>query len=136
MTWFAAHILMGVRWKGRKQKRFPVWENIVLFRADSAEAAFAKAEKRGSADAGDDDGTFHWGGEPAAWVFLGVRKLTECVDDPADGVEVACQQMVFDSEHAIAQYTAGEPTVLQSDDPFHEPDIAPQPGEAKTKKRA
>ena len=136
MTWFAAHLLMGVQLKHRTQKRFPAWENVVLFRAGNADEAFAKAEARGQADAGDDDGSFRWGGEPATWVFLGVRKIVECVEDPADGVEITSQQLVFDSLSMRDLYAAGEAATLQSDEPFHEPSTTPQPAEGKTKKRA
>jgi hypothetical protein len=78
MTWYAAHIIMFVKTKGKRQRRFPVWENILFFQADSETDAFTKAEERGRLEEGDDDGTFRWGGKPAAWVFAGVRKLTTC----------------------------------------------------------
>jgi hypothetical protein len=78
MSWFAAHIVMFVKVTGKRQRRFPVWENIVLIEADSEARAFAKAEQRGRLDEGDDGGSFRWGGQPASWVFAGVRKLTLC----------------------------------------------------------
>jgi hypothetical protein len=65
MTWYAAHIVMAVKFKRGEQNRFPVWENIVLISAESEEEAFAKAEERGRCEEGDDGGTFTWGDRPA-----------------------------------------------------------------------
>src|SRR5207248_1660495 len=76
--WYAAHIVMYVEFKEGEQKSYPVWENIVLVEGESEEVAFRKAEMRGRDQAGDDGGTFRWGGRPASWVFGGLRKLTLC----------------------------------------------------------
>jgi hypothetical protein len=100
-TWFAAHIILYIQLKDQPQKTYPVWENVVLIEARSEEEAFAKAEQRGRADAGDEDGTLTWGGEPARWVFGAVRKLTKCEDDdqrPGDGTEVTYLEMQVRSE--------------------------------------
>jgi Domain of unknown function (DUF4288) len=91
-TWFAAHIVMYVEYKEGQQSTFPVWENSVLIEASSEEQAFTKAETRGREAAGDDGGTFRWGGKRASWVFGGVRKLTLCEDPderPGDRSEVS-----------------------------------------------
>jgi hypothetical protein len=37
MAWYAAHIVLYFRLKKRRQKRFVVWENIVLINAKSEE---------------------------------------------------------------------------------------------------
>jgi hypothetical protein len=116
MNWFAAHLIMAVKLKRARQTRFPVWENIVLIAAESEAAAFAKAERIGRAEEGDDGGTFRWGGHPATWVFKGVRKLTECVsadDRPGDGTEVSYIEMELDSQEAVNQLAAGEPVALR-----------------------
>jgi hypothetical protein len=90
--WYAAHLIMYVQFKKHVQRTYPVRENVVLIRADSAEEAFEKAERRGKEDEGDSSGTFTWGGKPATWVFGGVRKLMKCGADekerPNDGTEV------------------------------------------------
>ena len=70
MSWFAAHLIMSVKLKGKRQRRFPVWENIVVIEADSEEQAFRKAEHRGRLEEGDEDGSFTWG--PTR--HLGVRR--------------------------------------------------------------
>ena len=38
--WYAAHIVMYVKRKGRAGAKVPIWENIVLLRAGSEEEAF------------------------------------------------------------------------------------------------
>jgi|SRR6266851_683697 len=104
MSWFAAHIIMSVKLKSKQQRRFPVWENIVLVEADSEERAFQKAERRGRLDEGDDDGTFTWGGQPATWIFAGVRKLTACENfdlPPKDGTEISFLEFELDSKEAV-----------------------------------
>jgi hypothetical protein len=121
MSWFAAHIIMGVKLKEGPQARIPVWENIVLIKAPSEEVALAKAQQRGRAEEGDDDGTFHWGGRPARWVFAGIRKLTLCQDDhrrPDDGTEVSFVEMEVASEDGLAKLVAGEPESVKLRDRF------------------
>ena len=78
MTWYAAHIVMLVRFKQGVQRRFPAWENIVLVQAQDENEALSKAESLGQRGAGDDGGSFKWDGKLATWEFAGVRKVTEC----------------------------------------------------------
>lgn len=121
MHWFAAHLLVWVKLKQKVQQRYPLWENIVLIKAASEEEAFAKAERRGREQAGDDDGTFRWGGEPAEWVFAGVRKLTLCEQDearPGDGTEVTYLEMEVDSKSALSRLLKGEPVRMMLRDNF------------------
>jgi hypothetical protein len=109
--WYAAHLLMYVKRKNKSRGRIPVWENIVLFKAESEEAAIAKALERGKQDEGDDGGTFRWAGEPATWVFAGIRKLTLCEDSekrPLDGTEISYTEMEIDSEESLADLVAGK----------------------------
>lgn len=111
MSWYAAHLILYVKLKDQHQKRFPLWENIVLIKAGSEEEAFAKAEQRGREEEGDDDGSFRWGGKPAEWVFAGVRKLTSCQDPdkrPNDGTEISYTEMEADSREAIEKLVAGQ----------------------------
>jgi Domain of unknown function (DUF4288) len=116
MSWFTAHLVMYVKLKDQSQKRFPAWENMVLLKADSEDEAFEKAERRGREDEGDDDGSFRWGGQPATWVFAGVRKLTSCQDAekrPGDGTEVSFLEMEFGSQEALEQFVAGESVTVR-----------------------
>jgi hypothetical protein len=135
--WYAAHLLMYVKRKNGVAGKVPVWENIVLIKADSEEEAFAKAEERGKKDEGDDDGTFLWAGQPAAWVFAGVRKLTLCEDSqkrPADGTEISYIEMELDSEQALADLLEGKPAVVKVTDFSNEPRT--QNAKAALKQRA
>ena len=121
MSWYAAHLVMAVRLKSGRHKRVPIWENIVLIQADAEDDAFAKAEKRGRADEGDDDGSFTWDGEPAAWQFAGVRKLTACEPfdrRPGHLAEVSYLEFELASESALERYIQGESVELRSMDQF------------------
>jgi hypothetical protein len=111
MSWYAAHVVMMVKFKDQPQDRFPVWENIILLRADSGDEALERAEKRGREDAGDDDGTFRWGGKMAEWIFAGVRKVVACVDEderPGDGTEVSYTDLEFSSREELGRFVGGE----------------------------
>lgn len=117
--WYAAHLLMYVRRKNNPHGKVPVWENIVLIKAESEEAAFAKAEERGKSDEGDDGGTFRWHGEPATWVYAGIRKLTLCDDAerrPGDGTEVTYSEMEVSSEQAVWSLLEGKTTAVHFTD--------------------
>ena len=119
--WIAAHLVMYVKLKERPQEGFPVWENIVLIKADSEKEAFVKAGRRGKEEAGDEDGSFRWDGKPAAWVFAGVRKLTACEDPdrrPGDGTEISYTKMLLDSEQAVQKLVKGDPVALEYRDRF------------------
>src|SRR5947209_2548866 len=112
MNGYCAHIIMVVELKQGAQERHPVWENVILVAANGEEEAFDKAERRGRADEGDDDGSFCWGGEPARWVFAGVRKLTECQDvseRPDDGTEVTFNELELKSLGDVRKLVAGSP---------------------------
>jgi hypothetical protein len=125
--WYAAHILMYVKRKGKPARKIPIWENIVLIKAASDDEAFAKAERLGKEGEGDDDGTFRWEGHPAQWVFAGVRKLTLCDDPqkrPGDGVEITYNEMEVASERAVRDLVNGKPAAVKlsvtfADEPDH-----------------
>lgn len=141
MKWFAAHIVMLVKLKSGVQTRFPVWENIVLISAKSDREAWAKADSHGRRDAGDDDRTFRWDGEPAEWVFAGVRKLTECAtitDRPEDGTEISFNELELDSMEAVKRLAAGDPTPVKCNDRFRPAERAAPtpPTKALRRKRA
>jgi hypothetical protein len=112
MNWYCAHIVMFVELKAAPQKRFPVWENVILFEARNEEDAFEQAERHGRAEAGDDGGTFEWGESPARWVFAGVRKLTEC-DTPspgfASGTELTYTEFEVGSRDDVKRLASGKP---------------------------
>jgi hypothetical protein len=111
MRWYAAHLIMYVKFKQKKQRRYPLWDNIVLIKAASTEEALVKAERRGREGEGDDRGTFRWGGKPAEWVFAGVRLLIRCEDEksrPTDGTEITYLEMQVDSKTALSRLVNGK----------------------------
>jgi hypothetical protein len=110
MNWYAAHVVLYVKFKNTVQDRFPVWENVVLIEAKSEDEAFAKAEAWGATEASD-DGSFTWEGHAAEWVFAGVRKIVECAflnGRPSAGEEVSYTEMEVDSEDAVEKLARGE----------------------------
>jgi hypothetical protein len=111
MKWYAAHLILYVRFKSGRQRHYPVWENIVLIRATTETAAMAKAEQRGHEAEGDCDGSFTWEGRSAEWVFAGVRKLMLCVDAeerPRHGTEVTYLELEVASKEALQKLVDGE----------------------------
>ncbi len=137
MTWYAAHIILYFKLRNRKQRRFRVWENIVLIRAHDSEEAFAKAEERGREEAVDDE-SLTWGGYPARVIFAGVRKLTLCEDRaarPSDGTEITYIEMDLQSEAAIRKLVEAEPVAVEIVDSFPE-DADIRPDENGTPRRS
>ena len=121
MSWYAAHVVLYVEMKQQPQDRFPVWENVVLIEAATEDEAFDKAEVVGRGDEGDDDGSFRWEGEPARWVFAGVRKLTTCENEesrPGDGTELTYIQMEVASREALARLVESESVQVELKDQF------------------
>jgi hypothetical protein len=122
MSWYAAHRLFYVKLKHRRQRRFHVYENIVLISARTQEDAFAKAEKRGWDDAFmQPDDSFRWDGEPAEFVFAGVRKLTACMDEerrPGDGTEVTYIELDVGSKADLEKLIACQPVAVRIEDGF------------------
>lgn len=122
--WYAAHILLYVKRKEGTESKYPVWENVVLIKANSEEEAFEKATQRGKEEEGDEDGTFRWGGKPAQWIFAGVRKLTLCEDPekrPGDGTEVSYVEMEVASEEAVRKLVEGKPVAVRIREVIAEP---------------
>jgi hypothetical protein len=115
MTWYAASIIMYTGFKGGKQDKFPIWENIVLIQAESADQALEKATKRGLEDEGDSNGTYFYEDRPATLVFAGIRKLIETQDSakqPSDRTEVSYSQMQVDDEESLSKLVNGEPVAV------------------------
>ncbi len=119
MKWYAAHLILYVRFKDHPQDHFPVWENIVVIEAASADEANTKAEQRGRDDEGDSDGTFTWDGHPATWVFAGVRKLISCVnatEQPGDGTEISYTEMELPSLEEVHLLSEGRDVTVRLSD--------------------
>jgi hypothetical protein len=78
LEWYAAHIVMLFTFKDGRQNKFPVYEDIVLFKARSGKEARDKAVRYGKRQEGDMKGSLRWGEKPATLTFEGVRKVIEC----------------------------------------------------------
>jgi len=114
--WYAASIIIYTRLKDSIQKKIPVWENVVLFKANSYEEALEKAIKCGKEQEGDSDNTHNLNGKPAKWVFGGVRKIIECVDSenqPGDGIEVTYSRFEVNSEEELQRLINGDSVKLK-----------------------
>ncbi len=127
-NWYAAHLIMYFKRRKGRQKRFLVWENIVLVQAESGDDAYEKAERIGREDESYDDESTTIGGHPSRQIFAGVRKVTLCHnehDRPTDGTEVTYNELAAPTEAAIKKLVAGKPVLVQMLDPF--PDDEPEP---------
>jgi hypothetical protein len=121
MSWYAAHLIVYFKRKKGPQKRFLVWENIVLIRAKTSDEAYEKAEQLGQKEEASEDDTIRIGGHPCRLVFAGVRKVTLCENEdtrPSDGTEVTYNEWGVRSEAAIKKLVAGKTVALEILDPF------------------
>jgi hypothetical protein len=138
MTWYSAHIVMFVELKDQDQKRFPVWENVVLIHAQTEEVAFEKAERFGRAEEGDDEGSFRWAKSPARWVFAGVRKLTECqmvTDRPEDGTELTYTEFELDSREDVKRVASGKPAQARFNECYRPAEAKSRSAEGKARRK-
>ncbi len=118
MSWYTANILIALKAEGRKQTKYPVYENVVLIEAASVEDAYRKAEKIGREEEAIDDALTLYSA-PAKRIFAGIRKVITVQnpfpnhptdDRPCDGTEITYSLLELDSEEAIAKLAKGEAT--------------------------
>ena len=124
MKWYAAHIIMYVKFRVHTQNAYPIWENVVLVHAETTNEAWEKAVIFGRQEEGDSQGTFTWDEKPAMWMFGGVRKLMECersLDQHGEngesnalgeGSEITYSQFEVESEEALTKLIQGEPVTI------------------------
>jgi len=128
MTWFAAHIIMYVRYKNTniEQCNYYVFENIYLINSDSVDAAYEKAKNRGIDQEGDSNGTLIFNGEPSELVYGGIRKLIECQNSPEklienpfsdnkpeDGAEISYSQFIVNDKNDLIKLINGDPVKIE-----------------------
>jgi hypothetical protein len=122
MPWYAAHIILYTKFSDGIQDTYPVWENVLMINAPTSDEAFDRAERKGRFEASGSEG-YTYGGRPATWVFAGIRKLNECIEDfdpeeqalggmEVDGTEVTYSSFVLDSATALQQLVAGKSVSL------------------------
>lgn len=116
MSWYAAHIVMLVKFTKGPQQRVPAWENIVLIEAEDDDEAISKAEAIGESESKASDGSQRWGGKPFTWEFAGVRRVCSCAlmaSRPANGDEVTYNELEFESIAAARRYADGRPATVR-----------------------
>lgn len=102
MTWFAAHIIVGLIPDGEPSS-ITVWENVVLLEADSVAAAEAEAAQIGNDEETLDD-ELTVDGKPARRLFAGVRKVVRISNEqpPQDEVPPNHRSEITYSEFQVA----------------------------------
>lgn len=112
--WYAAHIIILMRFKNGRQRTIPLYENIVLFRARSPEEAFRKAQQHGHASEGDTGGSLTWENRPTTRVFAGIRKIVECsvVSRLTSGTEVTHLQLNLKSTKDLTELVEYRPVTV------------------------
>ncbi len=111
INWYAVSIIMLIKFDDGNQDTYPIWENIVLIKAESVSKAFKKAEKIGKDYERTKEGSVTCNGRLATEVFAGVRKLIECDDSeerPSDGTELTYSQMVISDENSFSRFVQGK----------------------------
>ena len=109
--WYAAHIIMYVKFKDVTQTKYPVWENLYLIEAENDNDALEKAKLLGKEDEGDSDGTFRWDDKPAEWVFGGIRKIIKCDnyhEKPVPGTELSYSEFLVNNEDDLNRLIKGD----------------------------
>ena len=115
---YAAHVILGVRFRDGEQSSFPCYENVLLIDAETDDDALAEAERLGQMEAADDD-SFRWDDRPARWEFVGVRKLIECRTPGGDdtkainGTELTYSHFTLASEGDLRRFADGEAVTVR-----------------------
>lgn len=114
--YFVAHLIQRVVFLGGGAcKEIPLWENLVLIQAETADSAYSIAEQLGI-ETQDLEG-FTCDGRPAELRFAGIRKLVSIVEDRLDtGVELSYFQMEVSSEDDLAALLQRKPVQVNFDD--------------------
>jgi Domain of unknown function (DUF4288) len=115
MTWYAAHIVIGIMPIQKPAETILVHENVVLVEAPSETAALGKAQIIGQTEATLQDG-LTLAGVPAKRVFAGIRKLITVSnpetsdldqDRPSDGTEITYSVYKVSNEEELKKLAAG-----------------------------
>ena len=115
MTWFAAHIVIGMK---RIDDVGPVsvYENVILIEAKDAKEAHLLAAKIGENEAQIDDG-LTIDDSPAKKIFAGIRKIITVSnpdpydldqDQPTTGTEITYSEFEVPNEDALRCFANGE----------------------------
>ncbi len=115
MTWYAAHIVIGIIPIHETPGPILVHENVVLLDAPSETDALGKAKTIGQTEAALQDGLTA-SGVPAKRVFAGIRKLITVSnpetsnldqDRPSDGTEITYSVYKVSNEEELKKLAEG-----------------------------
>jgi hypothetical protein len=123
MSWYVANALLFCRFKDGVQDVVPVWENMYLIEAESAEHAMQRARDRAKEDEGDSEGSLLYNDRPCELVFAGVRKVTACENEserPSNGTEVTYNELLLDSMALLDNLARGEPVQVVYEAMLHD----------------
>lgn len=121
MTWYAAHLVIGIMSSEKTAGPILVHENVVLVEAPSEADALGKAKTIGQTEAALQDG-LTLNGAPAKRVFAGVRKLITVSnpetsnldqDRPSDGTEITYSIYEVSNEEALKKFAAGSEVAVK-----------------------
>jgi hypothetical protein len=119
-VWFAAHVILYFKFKDGKQDCYPVWENVLLVEAPSADEAFEKAAHIGKGEESKDESGLTYGGRPAMLTYAGIRKLVRVdggmaslEDRPVDGAEVTYSTLLVKDARAFARLVEGKAVTVR-----------------------
>lgn len=112
--WFCAHAIFYYRLDG--QASFLIHENIYLIEADDADLALASAEELGRENEDlNVDGRIEVNGQPAQYIFAGIRKLIQVESSPEaakgrllSGTEATYSVMEVDTLEEVEALARGE----------------------------
>jgi hypothetical protein len=116
--WYAAHLVLYLRFREGEQAPHYVMENVVLFRASSRDELLAKAAQKAHDAYVDDDPTFTCDDRPARWEYQGVRKWVECEEDlreAPEGIEVTYLEYSVADAGALQRLMQGDDVAVEFD---------------------
>jgi len=115
MGWYAASVIMFIRFKDERQDYYPVYENIILIKSRNEKEALEKARCRARLDEGDSESTFYYENRPAAMIFAGVRKIIACdnpEEQPTDGTEISYSEFIVNTKKELEKLITGAPVEI------------------------
>jgi hypothetical protein len=106
---WAVHVAMVWRYKNRRQRYFPVWEDVYIVDASDSLTAVDMAlgmAREYEASSRVDHSTLR--GQEATEVVAGVRKVNRCFED----AEATHSKFLVDGRENLERFVAGQPVRL------------------------
>lgn len=113
---YCAHLLYVVEFKG--QNSYPLWENVHLIEADSAEHADELARQIGLEHQDLEYGSSFCDDQPARTVYVGIRKLLQVLEPTLrSGIELTYLELEVQTKDDVNKLLAQEAVTLVYDEP-------------------